>query len=239
MDRGFCNATSRLTAHAAIVAALAILGAGCGSSKEQTKAAESDPAAAAAAEPVQTESDASGAIERIDVSGDGKPDVFKYFRLVDAPAAAAAAPDIDGKKAAKNVKKVLVRKEMDVNFDQRIDIVQYYEGEAGKEALVREEMDLDFDGRVDSVRHYKDGNVTLVELDLGFDGRTDTWSYYQLTTGDDGKPINRLVERRRDANGDGKIDVWEYYTKGALVKVGTDTNNDSQPDLFTRVDDKK
>lgn len=239
MDRGFCSATRRRSAQAAIVAALAVLGAGCGSSKEQTKAEEPDPAAAAAAaEPIQTESDASGAIERIDVNGDGKPDVFKYFRLVDA-AVATAAPDIDGKKNVKSVKKVLIRKELDVNFDQRIDIVQYYEGEAGKEALVREEMDLDFDGRVDSVRHYKDGNVTLVELDLGFDGRTDTWSYYQLTTGDDGKPVNRLVERRRDANGDGKIDVWEYYTKGALVKVGTDTNNDAQPDLFTRVDEKK
>ena len=239
MDTAFFGSKARLLAALALAVASSSAVAGCGSSKEQTKGAEADPAAAAAAqEPVQTESDASGAIERIDVNGDGKPDVFKYYRVVDTPVAAAAG-NAEQKPGAKVVKKALVRKELDVNFDQRIDIVQFYEGEPGKEALVREEMDLDFDGRVDSVRHYKDGNVTLVELDLGFDGRTDTWSYYQLTTGDDGKPVNRLVERRRDTNGDGKIDVWEYYTKGALVKVGTDTNGDGQPDQYTRVDGKQ
>jgi len=245
MNTGFFGSKARLLARmalatACISAATSMSGmVGCGSSKEQTKTAEADPASGSVTnEAVQTESDGSGAIERIDVNADGKPDVFKYYRVVDAPAA-TASPEADPKKNVKSVKKVLIRKELDVNFDQRIDIVQFYEGEAGKEALVREEMDLDFDGRVDSVRHYKDGNVTLVELDLGFDGRTDTWSYYQLTTGDDGKQINRLVERRRDANGDGKIDVWEYYTKGALLKVGTDTNGDGQPDQYTRVDDKK
>ena len=236
MDTAFFGSKARLLAALALAVASSTAVAGCGSSKEQTKVAEAEPAAAA--EPVQTESDASGAIERIDVNGDGKPDVFKYYRVVDTPVAAAAG-NAEQKPGAKVVKKALVRKELDVNFDQRIDIVQFYEGEPGKEALVREEMDLDFDGRVDSVRHYKDGNVTLVELDLGFDGRTDTWSYYQLTTGDDGKPVNRLVERRRDTNGDGKIDVWEYYTKGALVKVGTDTNGDGQPDQYTRVDGKQ
>jgi hypothetical protein len=128
---------------------------------------------------------------------------------------------------------------MDVNFDQRIDIVQYFSGDPSKEVMIREEMDLDFDGRVDSTRHYQDGHVTLVEMDLGFDGRTDTWSYYQLTTGEDGKPVNRLIERRRDNDGDGTVDVWEYYTKGELTKVGTDTNADGTPDQFTRVGEKR
>jgi hypothetical protein len=219
---------------------LALLSAvsACGGSTDQTKSGtdKMSPGEIAAAGPaVQMETDGNTAIERIDVNNDGKPDVFKYFRLAEAPAAGVAGSD----QGVKGSKRVLVRKEMDVNFDQRIDIVEYYEGDAGKEQKIREEMDLDFDGRIDMTRHYKDQNVTLVEMDLGFDGKTDTWSYYQLTTDDAGKQLNRLVERRRDANGDGKVDVWEYYTKGNLSKIGSDTNGDGQPDQFTRVDEKR
>lgn len=217
--------------------ALALLTA-CGSSKEQTKAGDEKASAgqtAASEQAVQMETDGNTAIERIDVNGDGKPDVFKYYRLADS-AAKGQAGSADG---VKGQKKVLIRKEMDINFDQRIDVVEYYEGEAGKEQKIREEMDLDFDSRVDMTRHYKDGNVTLVEMDLGFDGKTDTWNYYQLTTGEDGKQVNRLIERRKDNNGDGKVDEWQYYTKGNLSKIGTDTNGDGQPDQFTRVDEKK
>lgn len=219
----------------AAVVLSALFLAACGGSKEQTKTEESDQGAATSLSPVQTESDGNSAIERIDVNNDQKPDVFKYYRLVEeaAPAGDKAQPGV------KQQKKVLIRKEMDVNFDQRIDIVEFYTGDAGKEVKQREEMDLDFDGRVDATYHYKDGNVTLVEEDLGFDGKVDTWKYYQMTQGEDGKPVNRLVERRKDTNGDGNADVWEYYTKGSLARVGTDTNGDGTPDQFTRVDEKR
>jgi hypothetical protein len=219
---------------------LACILAACGGQAEQTKAANGQPeneSTRPSASAIQVETDGNTVIERIDLNGDMKPDVFKFYRLVDAPASAVA-----GEGAAGNVKaakKALIRKEMDVNFDQRIDIVQYFSGDPSKEVMIREEMDLDFDGRVDSTRHYQDGHVTLVEMDLGFDGRTDTWSYYQLTTGEDGKPVNRLIERRRDNDGDGTVDVWEYYTKGELTKVGTDTNADGTPDQFTRVGEKR
>ncbi len=222
----------------------------CGGSKEQTKAADKaaegaekgaeSGAGTANTAPVQVETDGNTMIERVDINNDGKPDVFKFYRLAEMTAPAATEEGKDGKdakepKVTKGPKRTLIRKEMDINFDQRIDIVEYYEGEAGKEQKVREELDLDFDGRVDSTNHYKDGNLTLVEQDLGFDGKVDTWKYYQMTTTDDGKPINRLVERRRDTNGDGVVDVWEYYTKGNLVKVGKDTNADGTPDQFVRV----
>ncbi len=223
-----------LTSPVLALSCVAVLSA-CGGSQADTKAAAPAPVATeaesnAVTQPVQIESDANGAIERIDVNGDHKPDVFKFYRNVEV---AGATPD-----APKTTKRALVRKELDVNFDQRIDIVEFYEGEPGKEQKVKEEFDLDFDGRVDETRHYKDGNVTLIELDLGFDGKTDTWSYYQLTQNEEGKPVNRLVERRRDTNGDGAVDVWEYYTKGVIVKIGTDSNGDGTPDVFQRVDQK-
>ncbi len=228
----------RIPSFVAVV--VAFIAVACGSSKSETKASDkgepqvSAGTAAAAESPTQVETDGNTAIERIDVNGDHKPDVFKYYRLIDAPAAGK-----EGADTSKGPKKALIRKELDINFDMRIDIVEYYEGEPGKEQKVREELDLDFDGRVDMSRHYKDGNVTLIEMDLGFDGKTDTWSYFQMTTDDAGKPVNRIIERRRDTNGDGKIDIWEYYVKGNISKIGTDSNGDGQPDQFTRVDDKK
>lgn len=227
---------SRMSTFAALACSLFALLTACGGSQADTKPAPSATAVATEAErnavtqPVQTESDANGAIERIDVNGDHKPDVFKFYRNVEIAGADPAA--------AKTVKRALIRKELDVNFDQRIDIVEFYEGEPGKEQKVKEEFDLDFDSRVDETRHYKDGNLTLVELDLGFDGKTDTWSYYQLTQNEEGKPVNRLVERRRDTTGDGAVDVWEYYTKGVIVKIGTDSNGDGTPDVFQRIDQK-
>ncbi len=210
----------------------------CGGSKADTKPTESASAGLteternAATQPVQTETDANGgAIERIDVNGDHKPDVFKFYRNAEVAGADPAA--------AKSVKRVLVRKELDVNFDQRIDIVEFYEGDTASVWKVKEEFDLDFDGRVDETRHYdKASNVTLIELDLGFDGKTDTWSYFQLSQNEEGKPVNRLVERRRDTTGDGTVDVWEYYTKGVIVKIGTDSNADGTPDQFQRVEQK-
>lgn len=207
-------------------AAVAITGCGSASEAKRDEGAKGSAAAPAGDEQGSTElqQDGSSAIERVDINGDRKADVFKFYRVLSGEGADA--------------KKVLIRKEMDVNFDQKIDIVQYFAGEMGKEVLVREEMDLDFDGRVDETRHYKDGVKHLVELDLGFDGRTDTWRYYQQTKTEDGKTVVRLVEKRRDTNGDGAVDVWEYYTGGSLQKIGYDTDGDGSPDRFTKTGKK-
>lgn len=213
---------------ATFCAAALVVTVGCGPSKEQTKkdeAAKADKAdeGAGADEPVQVQTDGNTQIERIDVNNDKKADVYKFYRV------------LSGDPGDKSAKKVLVRKEMDVNFDQRFDIVQYFTGEPGKEILIREEMDLDFDGRVDTTRHYKDGHIERVELDLGFDGKIDTWRYYQLTKNDEGKTVNRLIEKRRDKDGDGAVDVWEYFTKGRLTKIGYDTTGDGSPDRFNKI----
>lgn len=211
---------------------LLAMSVGCGPSAEQTKKT-SKPAASAGVggqqQPVQFQVDGNTAIERIDINGDKRPDVYKFYRVIGSATGAKT----------EDLKKVLIRKEMDVNFDQKIDVVQYYAGESGKEVLVREEMDLDFDGRVDTTRHYKGGYISLVELDLGFDGRTDTWRYYQVTKTEAGKTVNRLVEKRRDTNGDGGVDVWEYYAGGKLTKIGYDTTGDGAADRFKRLGKKK
>lgn len=204
----------------------------CGGNAETTRSPSKGAEAAAAEvdEAKQFEVDGNTAIERFDINGDKKPDVFKYYRLVDG------AKPADGKEKVQ--KKALIRAERDVNFDRRIDIVEYYKGEPGKEVKEREEFDLDLDGRVDATHYYKDGNIERIEEDLGFDGKVDTWKFYQQSQ-EDGKSVTRLIERRRDKDGDGKIDVWDYYVKGVLTKVGTDSNGDGTPDAFQRVDTSK
>jgi len=116
-------------------------------------------------------------------------------------------------KTVKASKKALIRKEMDVNFDQRIDIVQYYSGEPSKEVMIREEMDSTSTAGVTrpATTRMATSHARRARPRLRRPHRH--WSYYQLTTSEDGKPVNRLIERRRDNDGDGVIDVWEYYTK--------------------------
>ncbi len=172
-----------------------------------------------------------GVIEKLDLNGDRVPDVVKRYKLVDDPAG-------DGKGGVVKIK-VLVRKDIDVNFDRKADIVEVYTISGLQSVKEREEFDLDFDGRVDEIRKYKGGYPEEIAQDQDRDGKIDTWMQYQLTKNEDGKDVNRLIERRRDHNADGLVDVWEYYVKGVLQKIGRDGNGDGKPDQFTRVDEKQ
>lgn len=172
-----------------------------------------------------------GVIERLDLNGDRVPDVVKQYKLVDDPAG-------DGKGGVVKVK-VLIRKDIDVNFDRKADIVEVYGIKGLQSVKEREELDVDFDGRVDEIRKYKNGYPEEIAQDQDRDGKIDTWLQYQLTKNEDGKDVNRLIERRRDHNCDGLVDVWEYYVKGTLQKIGRDANGDGKPDQYTRVDEKQ
>lgn len=179
----------------------------------------------------QEEISNDGVIERLDLNADRAPDVVKHYKLVNDPAG-------DGKGGVVQVK-VLIRKEVDVNFDRKADIVEIYGIQGLQSIKEREELDLDFDGRVDEIRKYKNGYADEIAQDQDRDGKIDTWMQYQLTKNEDGKDVNRLIERRRDHNGDGLVDVWEYYVKGTLQKIGRDGNGDGKPDQYTRVDEKQ
>ena len=63
--------------------------------------------------------------ERFDLNGDERPDVWKVSFI----------SDLDEEKT-------LLRKEIDVNFDGKVDVTKFYDQNGDVE---REEMDLDFD----------------------------------------------------------------------------------------------
>ena len=150
-------------------------------------------------------------VERFDLDGDGKADVWKVYKRLN-----------DGEEGASE-DRVLVRKDMDINFDGRVDIRKHY---APNGEITKEEMDLDFDGRVDAVSHYREGKLHLREMDMAFDGTTDLWKYYEN---------DQLIRKERDANHDGKPDYWEFYQDGKLVRTGRDLDGDGKPESYEDV----
>ena len=145
-----------------------------------------------------------------DVDGDGRPDLFKYYKEVD-----------DAERPGER-KTVLVRQDIDLNWDGRLDICRYF---AANGKVDREEFDLDYDGKVDEIRTYKDGIVTLAERDRNNDGRFDVIRRYNK---------GKLIQKETDTNDDGQIDRWEYYDGDLLDRVGVDVDHDGKVDRWAK-----
>ena len=95
----------------------------------------------------------AGSAEKVDVNGDGKPDIVKV------------------KKSGREVCRAV-----DLNFDGLMDSFIYYEAD-GRER--RRESDFDRDGRPDEIAYYAGGVVERKERETNYDGKLDTWDYYQ------------------------------------------------------------
>jgi len=92
--------------------------------------------------------------ERIDVNGDGRPNIVKVMK--------------DGRETCRI---------LDLNLDGAIDAYVYYD-EGGRER--RREFDFDRDGRVDEIVTLRDGSPILKERETNFDNQLDTWDYYEF-----------------------------------------------------------
>jgi antitoxin component YwqK of YwqJK toxin-antitoxin module len=138
----------------------------------------------------------------LDINSDEKADVFNYYRV--------------GEGAEE---KLLVRKEIDLNFDGTVDVSQIWkEGE-----MTQEQIDADFDGRNDWIDFYDQGERIRAEWDTSFDGRPDLIRYYE------GGKISRV---EMDTTGDRQIDYWEYYEAGIMQRSGWDLNADGKVDKW-------
>ena len=137
--------------------------------------------------------------QEFDTNKDGKSDSWKFFRKVDG-------------------KQILARKEYDINFDGRVDIVRVFNV---KGEIESDSMDMDFDGRPDVKTTYENNKPKKKELDLQFDGKPDVIRYYSK---------GRLVRLESDTDNDGKVDHWEIYKSGKLVRIGSDQDGDGQAD---------
>ena len=144
-----------------------------------------------------------------DLNRDGKPDIYKFFRVI------TDDPKLLGTK-------VLVRKEIDLNHDGRIDVVKLYDD---KQEVREERTDLDFDGRLDEHSFFAAGKLVRQEIDLNYDGQPDVIRYFKS---------DRLEHLEADRNSDGHIETWEYYEGDELDRVGVDLNNDGVVDRWER-----
>lgn len=150
-------------------------------------------------------------VERYDLDGDGKADVWKFYNLVGAKA--------PGKPRVRQ----LASREMDMNSDGKVDIRQHFNAER---EMVREVMDLDFDGTFDATDYYQTGVLVKREQNLNFKGNVSIWKYYEG---------GRKVRVERDADGNARPDRFEYYEKGRLVRIGYDRDGDGKPDDYDEV----
>ena len=146
--------------------------------------------------------------QSIDLDADQQPEIFNFYReRADAP-------------------RLLVKKEIDLNRDGRVDVISYFDGEG---RLEKEEMDGDYDGVFDWTDHYQDGYRVMSEYDTEYDGVANVWKYY-VRNDDGSKP--RLDRKERDTDGDGQVDVWERFNaEGEVIRTGRDTDGDGKMDV--------
>jgi hypothetical protein len=143
----------------------------------------------------------------LDANGDGKPDVIKLF----------VTTTQDG-----HTNQQLVCKQTDLDFDGKIDLVQYY-GPAGD--LFMDEYSMDYSGKFNGRTFFQEGKKVRSEKDMDFDGKPDYFEYYEG---------GKLARVERDRNADGKIDEWQYYEGGRLDRVGQDTTGSGRADKWER-----
>ncbi|NOZ85033.1 MAG: hypothetical protein GXP49_01980 [Deltaproteobacteria bacterium] len=146
--------------------------------------------------------------EQFDTDDDGKPDSWKFF-----------IKDASGKK-------VLTRREVDLNHDGKVDMRRIYDS---KGKIEREELDLDFDGKIDVVSYYRGGELVKQEQSFSFDGKPTAWKYF------DKGQVQRI---ERDTTNNGKVDTWEYYKNGKLTRLGIDTDGDGNVDKWETYEKK-
>ncbi|RJO71540.1 MAG: hypothetical protein C4523_04215 [Myxococcales bacterium] len=151
--------------------------------------------------------------KQFDLNFDQVPDVYKYYVL-------EPDPDKGGKRHR------LVKRELDLNGDGRIDVITVYSPQG---EIENESFDLDFDGRIDLVDHYVKGQVVQKSVDLAFDERPDMFKYYAK---------GALLRREKDRNNDGRIDYWEYYENGQLDRIGADLDGDGKVDSWKTIERK-
>jgi hypothetical protein len=200
-----------LLARPAVVGFGLAVAAACGSAQPTPIANPASAATSASSEGAKFDrsrcDDQGKQVVTLDANGDGKADVIKLFIAVAH----------DGQTTQQ-----LTCKQTDLDFDGKIDLVQYY-GPAGE--LFMDEYSMDYSGKFNGRSFFQDGRKIRSEKDMNFDGKMD---YFEFFEG------GKLVRVERDRNGDGKVDEWQYYENGRLDRIGQDTTGSGRVDKWER-----
>lgn len=138
-----------------------------------------------------------------DTNQDSKADVWKFY-------------------AAGSAGQALTCKQVDLNVDGKVDLVDHY---GTDQKVEMSEFDLDFDGKFDQTVFYNTGKKLRLERDMDFNGKPDYVEFYEN---------GKVVRIERDSNNDGRVDEWQYYENGKLDRIGYDTKGNGKADKFDR-----
>lgn len=204
----------RLNLKALAVGALCATVFACASDKAAEKKDSAQNAdGTVVAESIRQKKSGDETLTETDLNNDKKPDVFSYT---------IKTRGADGKESER-----VVRKELDINADGRIDISRNYDE---REQISREALDLDFDGKVDQVNFYEKGVIVRKERDLSSAGKPSLWLFFEK---------GKLVRKERDTNGDGRVDYWEYWENEQVDRIGEDLDGDGNVDKWTKNPDSE
>lgn len=204
-----------LSHHAPLLSSLALIAflSACASTKEQgpapSETVDADvpqPGAFSLPEPGQ-------GYTELDTNGDRRTDMVKIWSQ---PPSEAPEKE-DGTSSA-----ILLRKEVDLNYDGKVDLWNWYNS-AGE--VIRQAYDLDFDGKIDVIAYYEKGIVVRKEVFHTYGDEPDTFKYYEK---------GKLQRVERDSNRDGRIDTWEYWDGDVIDRVGQDLSGDGNVDRWTK-----
>jgi hypothetical protein len=194
----------------AVVACAWTVGVGCSGGKEGVKneGGSSGESGEQLAENIRQERQGNEKVTEYDLNHDKKPDVWSFT---------VEGKDDQGRDIDK-----LVRKELDINWDGKVDITRFYDE---REAVHKEALDLDFDSRVDQVNFYEKGQIVRKERDLDYNGKPDLWIFFEK---------GKIVRKERDTDSNSKIDYWEYWEGDQVDRVGEDLDGDGAVDRWTK-----
>ncbi|MGQ0506396.1 MAG: hypothetical protein ACT4TC_13875 [Myxococcaceae bacterium] len=191
----------------AVVGALGLGLMGCGTDKGARK--DGTPSEMEVlSENISQEKRGDEKITEFDLNHDQRPDVWSF---------SVASKTPEGKDIDK-----LVRKELDINWDSKVDITRTY---GDNEAIDKEALDLDFDGKVDQRNYYEKGVIVRKDRDLDYNGKPDLWIYFEK---------GKIERKERDTNGDSKVDYWEYWEGDHVDRIGEDSDGDGNVDRWTK-----
>ena len=180
-----------------LIAAFSLLLAGCATTKGG-KGGDDEYF-----DPVQISEDTEGfKTVKLDLNGDKVGDVTNYIRVG------------EGTEAG-----LLVRKEIDLNFDGKVDVIQIWKDGV----MTQEQIDADFDGQMEWTDFYSAGERIRAEWDTQFDGQPDIIRHYEG---------GKLKKLEMDTDGDQTMDYWEYYEDGVMLRSGKDTTGDGTIDKW-------
>ena len=195
-------------------AVIAVAAAGACSSAPERKEGKSPKASMLG---LEVRGDAE--VEKYDLNGDGEADDWRYY---------VRKGDKDTPKDQRP--RLLARQDLDLNFDTTPDVRRHFNDQG---TVVREEMDLDFDGKIDLTTVLQGGKRMRQEMDTNFDGKPDIWKYYEgkvLTKLHRDADHNGKVDHIEyyeggkldrvgyDKDGDGRVDTWDRATASAEKK---------------------